>query len=123
LFSVSYKEIKLFILTYKVQGRSIKFKVDTGAQVNILPSTIYGKLPRVKLMPTKTTLTSYSGDKLKEKYEIENFLKLDIVRSDVSNFIRIRISNSTLMIEKGRHRKINLANMDESYFIKQQFDF
>jgi hypothetical protein len=47
---------------------------------------------------------------LKEKYEIENFLKLDIVRSDVSNFIRIRISNSTLMIEKGRHRKINLAN-------------
>ena len=48
--------------------------------------------------------------KLKEKYEIENFLKLDIVRSDVSNFIRIRISNSTLMVEKGRHRKINLAN-------------
>jgi hypothetical protein len=48
--------------------------------------------------------------KLKEKYEIENFLKLDIVRSDVSNFIRIRINNSTLMIEKGRHRKINLAN-------------
>ena len=49
--------------------------------------------------------------KLKEKYEIENFLKLNIVRSDVSNFIRIRISNSTLMIEKGRHRKINLANV------------
>jgi hypothetical protein len=49
--------------------------------------------------------------KLKEKYEIENFLKLNIVRSDVSIFIRIRISNSTLMIEKGRHRKINLANV------------
>ena len=49
--------------------------------------------------------------KLKEKYEMENFLKLDIVRSDISNFIRIRISNSTLMIEKGRHRKINLANI------------
>ena len=48
---------------------------------------------------------------MKEKYEIENFLKLDIVRSDVSSFIRIRISNSTLMIEKGKHRKINLANI------------
>ena len=47
--------------------------------------------------------------KLKEKYEIENFLKLDIVRSDFSNFIRIS-RNSTLMIEKSRHRKINLAN-------------
>jgi hypothetical protein len=43
--------------------------------------------------------------KLKEKYEIENFLKLDIVRSDVSNFIRISISNSTLMIEKGKYKK------------------
>jgi DNA-binding XRE family transcriptional regulator len=32
------------------------------------------------------------------------------LRSDVSNFIRIRISNSTLIIEKGRHRKITLAN-------------
>jgi hypothetical protein len=30
-----------------------------------LPSTIFGKLPHVKLMPTNTTLTSYSGDKLK----------------------------------------------------------
>ena len=48
---------------------------------------------------------------MKEKYEIEDLLKLDIVRSDVSNFITIRISNSTLMIEKGRHRKINLANI------------
>lgn len=51
--------------TYKVKGRNIKFQVDTGAQVNILPSTNFGKLPHVKLMPTNTTLTSYSGDKLK----------------------------------------------------------
>jgi hypothetical protein len=54
-------------------------------------------------------LRAYS--KLKEKYEIDNFLKLDIVRSDVSNFIIIRISNNTLMIEKGRHRKINFSRI------------
>ncbi|CAC5382216.1 unnamed protein product [Mytilus coruscus] len=53
--------------TYKVQGRNIKFKVDTGAQVNILPSAIFDKVSHVKLMSTKTTLTSYSGDKLKVK--------------------------------------------------------
>jgi hypothetical protein len=45
--------------------------------------------------------------KLKEKYEIKNFLKLDI---DQMFQTFIRISNSTRMIEKGRHRKINLAN-------------
>jgi hypothetical protein len=42
--------------------------------------------------------------KLKEKYEIENFLKLDIVRSDVSIF---------------RESILILPNMAESYFIKQ----
>jgi hypothetical protein len=41
---------------------------------------------------------------------MENFLKLNIDRSDISNFVRLRISNSILMIEKGRHRKIDLEN-------------
>ena len=46
--------------------------------------------------------------KLKEKFEIENFLKLDIGKTDMSNFMRIRISNSNLMIEKGRHKKLSV---------------
>jgi hypothetical protein len=41
---------------------------------------------------------------------MENFLKLDIDRSDISNVVRFRISNSILMLEKGRHRKIDLEN-------------
>ena len=47
---------------------------------------------------------------MKKKFEMENFLKLNIDRSDISNFVRLRISNSILMIEKGRHRKIDLEN-------------
>ena len=39
---------------------------------------------------------------MKKKFEMENLLKLDIDRSDISNFVRLRISNSILMIEKGR---------------------
>jgi hypothetical protein len=42
---------------------------------------------------------------------MKNFLKLDIDRSDISNCVRLRISNSILMIEKGRHRKIDLENI------------
>jgi hypothetical protein len=41
---------------------------------------------------------------------MENFLKLDIDRSDISNVVRFRISNSILMLEKGRHRNIDLEN-------------
>ena len=47
---------------------------------------------------------------LKKKFEMENLLKLDIDRSDMSNFVKLRISNSILMIEKGRHRNIDLEN-------------
>jgi len=47
---------------------------------------------------------------LKKTFEMENFLKLDIDRSDISNFVRLRISNIILMIEKSRHRKIDLEN-------------
>ena len=47
---------------------------------------------------------------MKKKFEMENFLKLDIDRSDISNFVRLRISNIILMIEKSRHRKIDLEN-------------
>lgn len=61
-------------------------------------------------------ITEKKGNKLrtykdlKKKFEMENFLKLDIDRSDISNFVRLRISNSILVIEKGTHRKIDLEN-------------
>ncbi|CAC5418952.1 unnamed protein product [Mytilus coruscus] len=51
--------------SFKLQGKTVQFKIDTGAQVNILPLSIYKKLSKVKLSKTFTSLTSYSGDKLK----------------------------------------------------------
>ena len=47
---------------------------------------------------------------MKEKFEMENFWKLDIDISDISNFVRLRISNIILIIEKGSHRKVDLEN-------------
>jgi hypothetical protein len=41
---------------------------------------------------------------------MENFLKFDIDISDISKCVRHGISNNILMIEKGRHRKIDLVN-------------
>ena len=41
--------------------------------------------------------------KLKLEYETDFFLYLDVDRSAVSCFVKIRISNSILNIEKGRH--------------------
>ena len=47
--------------------------------------------------------------KLKNDYTIENFLYYtDIQKLDISNYIKVRISNSRLLIEQGRHQNIEL---------------
>ncbi|KAK7879228.1 hypothetical protein WMY93_033987 [Mugilogobius chulae] len=53
---------------------SVKFKLDTGAETNVLPQTVYKSLKRkarrekridLQLKPTKTVLVAYGGVKLK----------------------------------------------------------
>ncbi|XP_062596544.1 uncharacterized protein LOC134257995 [Saccostrea cucullata] len=51
--------------SFKVQGKTIKFKIHTGSKVNMLPNSIFQKLNDVKLTRTNAMLTSFSGDKLK----------------------------------------------------------
>jgi len=55
--------------TLDVEDHSVKFKVDTGSQVNILLLSVYKNL-RVKQALTNCTtkLTSYSGENLKLKW-------------------------------------------------------
>lgn len=53
-------------------------------------------------------LRTYST--LKDEFMMENFLKIDIERKTLSSFVKIRISNSNLLIETGRHRNIALEN-------------
>ena len=46
-------------------GDSVKFKIDTGAQVNVLPTTVYRKLSNPPaLAPAKDRLVGYSGKNL-----------------------------------------------------------
>lgn len=61
--------------SFKLQGKTVQFKIDTGAQVNILPLSIYKKVSNVKLSKTSTSLTSYSGDKLKVIGKCSLYLK------------------------------------------------
>ncbi|GFO00745.1 retrotransposable element tf2 155 kda protein type 1 [Plakobranchus ocellatus] len=48
-----------------VLGTSIKFKVDTGAQVNILPQKVYQRLKDVAMTKTTQKPTSYTGNRLR----------------------------------------------------------
>ena len=58
-------EGKELLITADVHNQSIIFKVDTGAQANILPLHMFKTLdPKPVLKKTKTKLTSYTGEQL-----------------------------------------------------------
>jgi hypothetical protein len=41
--------------------------------------------------------------KLKTQFDLENYLCADVNKKSISTFVKIRISNSNLNIEKGRY--------------------
>ena len=47
---------------------------------------------------------------LKEKYETDTYLFIDIGKTLIKQFTQIKISNSKLMIELGRHNKTDINN-------------
>ena len=56
--------------------------------------------------PNGNKLRTYR--KIKDKYELESYLLTDIDKIVISIFVKIRIRNSKLLIEEGRHYKIPL---------------
>ena len=55
--------------------KDISFKLDTGAQVNVIPHEVWKRLNcKVPVRKTTTKLTSYSGDAL----EVKGVCKMDI---------------------------------------------
>ena len=64
---------------------------------------------------------------IKTDYKLESYLLLNIEKQHISKFTKIRISNSNLMIEEGRYKKLdhsqricplcNLDIEDEKHFL------
>ena len=48
-----------------ISNKSVKFKLDTGAEANIMPKSLFSKLKDVKLRPTHTKLTTFSDTSIK----------------------------------------------------------
>ena len=45
---------------------------------------------------------------LKHTYDLEKYLLLDVDKLHIKNFLKIRISNSKLMVERGRHKNLEI---------------
>ena len=54
---------KLYLIK---EGINLEFKIDTGAEANVIPIKTLNKMhPQPKLRPTPNILTSYTGESLK----------------------------------------------------------
>ena len=75
-FFFNYFTCFSYLLSVFIKSLSLAFSVNKKLKEDY-----------IKFWKDKLSLdgSEENGNKLKEKYEIENFLKLDIVRSDVSN--------------------------------------
>lgn len=50
-----------------INNLQLNMKLDTGAQCNVLPHSLYCKLTREKLKKSNTRPVSYTGDKIPVK--------------------------------------------------------
>ena len=72
----------------------------------------------------KNKLRTYR--ELKSDFSLENFFLLDLQKDIISNYVRIRISNSKLLIEQRRYQNIPLENRICSYCnsdVEDEFHF
>ena len=73
----------LWFENVQLGGSSIPFKLDTGSQANIVPRMVYDRLTNVVLRPTKSTLITYSGERIRPDGEFTAWIKGQELRFQV----------------------------------------
>ena len=60
--SVISEEDKSWYSLLKIEDKTVKFKLDTGAEANVIPQNLFYKLPHNQLKDTKTKLSTYGNN-------------------------------------------------------------
>ena len=78
---------KEWTIVVNVHGHRITFTLDTGAQVNILPYSLFRKLKNTKLQKSRAHLTTYNGECLHVKGQSQ----LTCMTSDKEHLVEFQI--------------------------------
>ena len=102
--------------SFRVQGRIIKFKIDTGSQVNIIPLSDYNMMHgKPTLAKSRVKLFGYAGDFLKTVGECtlpvnEHKLEFFVVDTSQSPILGLNASRELnlvkIILNVNMHRKI-----------------
>ena len=110
-------------VTLNSGSQDILFKIDTGAQVNVLPKHIYNKLvPRPKIKTTSTKLSAYNGSTIPVHGKCliplthkgqQHHLLFIIVNSETTPIIGLDTSERLNLIK--RVYKVTESSIEESF--------
>ncbi|CAB4018481.1 Hypothetical predicted protein [Paramuricea clavata] len=110
-------------VTLNAGSQDIPFKIDTGAQVNVLPKKLYNKLnPRPRIKQTSTKLSAYNGSSIPVHGKCivpiqykgqKHHLLFIVVASQTTPILGLATSERLNLIK--RVYKITDTNIEEAY--------
>ena len=95
--------------TVKVNGHPITFKLDTGAQCNVISKHSYDQISKRPLLKSKTKLVTFGGHKMnacgktsitcehKEKYTVVEF---EVVKQDVPSVLGLKTCREMKLVQR-----------------------
>ena len=98
--------------TVTVGGSSVKFKLDTGAEANVLPLSVYSELQHKSLMDTSVVLSSYGDFKVKPEGKVTLACEAQGLKESLPFFVAA--VNSPPILGLSVCSKLNLVKRVES---------
>ena len=99
--------------TVTVGGSSVKFKLDTGAEANVLPLSVYSELQhKSPLMDTSVVLSSYGAFKVKPEGKVTLACQAQALKESLPFFVAA--VNSPPILGLSACLKLNLVKRVES---------
>lgn len=112
----------------QLEHKSVKFKLDTGAQANVIPYSLLQRTGKKNILkPTNVKLSTYTGDKIPVKgkcnwtvkYKKKSyFLEFIVVRSDAQPILGIKACEQMGLIK----RVMTLNKSEEINIFKEYAD-
>ncbi|XP_060855321.1 uncharacterized protein LOC132933002 [Metopolophium dirhodum] len=108
---------KDWIVKLKTNGTEIRYKIDTGAQANVLPSEILKCInPQVLIEPTKAKLSTYDGNNIKVLGKLKTQVDKKVAILGLEDSVKLGIVKRLLEIDE------NYENMNITKEFNQVFE-
>lgn len=108
---------KVWYTTANIRDTPVRFKLDTGADVNVLPLTIFQKIPGpAQLEPSHIALVAYGGARLKPKGTVTFTCETSNAKAKLLFFVTTQ--SSTPILGREDCEVLRLVRRTETFAVK-----